>query len=89
MSYQVLARKYRPQRFDQMIGHVGVQSALTNALEEKKLHHTYLLTGTRGVGKTSLGRLFAKCLSCEKDITSTPCEVCSNCVAIPESYRGY
>jgi DNA polymerase-3 subunit gamma/tau len=82
MSYQVLARKYRPQRFDQIVGHIGTCSALINALEQQKLHHAYLLTGTRGVGKTSLGRLLAKCLNCEEKVTSTPCESCGNCLAI-------
>jgi len=85
MSYQVLARKYRPQRFEQMIGHTGTRRALINALEEKKLHHTYLLTGTRGVGKTSLARLLAKCLSCEEKVTSTPCESCPCCIAIQKN----
>lgn len=85
MSYQVLARKYRPQRFDQMMGHAGTRRALVNALEQNKLHHTYLLTGSRGVGKTSLARLLAKCLNCVEKVTSTPCESCSSCLAIQKN----
>lgn len=72
MSYQVLARKWRPATFEQMVGQSHVLHALTNALSQQRLHHAYLFTGTRGVGKTSLARLFAKGLNCEQGVTATP-----------------
>lgn len=84
MSYQVLARKWRPQRFDQVVGQQHVLSALENGLRENRLHHAYLFSGTRGVGKTSIARLFAKGLNCELGITATPCGECENCKAIEE-----
>lgn len=84
MSYQVLARKWRPATFEQMVGQSHVLHALTNALTQKRLHHAYLFTGTRGVGKTSLARLFAKGLNCEKGVTASPCGVCGSCVEIAQ-----
>lgn len=82
MSYQVLARKWRPRTFQTMVGQEHVLRMLTNALDQKRLHHAYLLTGTRGVGKTTLGRILAKCFNCEEDIKSTPCGTCRHCTAI-------
>lgn len=84
MAYQVLARKWRPQNFKQMVGQEHVLQALVHALENQRLHHAYLFTGTRGVGKTTIGRILAKCLSCEKGITSEPCGQCFACVGISE-----
>jgi len=84
MTYQVLARKYRPRSFAQMVGQEHVLRALINALDQNRLHHAYLFTGTRGVGKTTLARLLAKCLNCETGITSKPCEQCSSCQEINE-----
>lgn len=82
MGYQVLARKWRPRRFQDMVGQEPVLRMLANALDQNRLHHAYLLTGTRGVGKTTLGRLLAKCLNCETGVTSNPCGTCSHCQAI-------
>jgi DNA polymerase-3 subunit gamma/tau len=87
MSYLVLARKYRPRRFDQLVGQEHVVRALTHALEQQRLHHAYLFTGTRGVGKTTLSRILAKALNCmgadgQGGITATPCGVCEACTAI-------
>lgn len=82
MSYQVLARKWRPRTFQAMVGQEPVLRMLTNALDQNRLHHAYLFTGTRGVGKTTLGRILAKCLNCETGITSSPCNTCKNCTAI-------
>ena len=82
MSYQVLARKWRPQRFADVVGQPHVVRALSNALNQQHLHHAYLFTGTRGVGKTSVARIIVKCLNCEKNISATPCETCSNCQEI-------
>ncbi len=84
MSYQVLARKYRPRSFDTLVGQAHVVQALKNALDQKRLHHAYLFTGTRGVGKTSLARILAKALNCEKGISSTPCGSCSACKDIDQ-----
>ncbi|AUI65988.1 MULTISPECIES: DNA polymerase III subunit gamma/tau [Glaesserella] len=84
MSYQVLARKWRPQRFSEVVGQQHVLSALENGLREGRLHHAYLFSGTRGVGKTSIARLFAKGLNCETGITADPCGQCANCKAIEE-----
>src|SRR5919197_3150228 len=82
MSYQVLARKWRPKDFGSLVGQEHVVRALVHALEQKRLHHAYLFTGTRGVGKTTLARILAKCLNCELGITSRPCGKCSACVQI-------
>ncbi len=82
MSYQVLARKYRPRSFAQLVGQESACRILKNALESQRIHHAYLFTGTRGVGKTSLARLLAKCLNCQTKITSEPCEQCATCQAI-------
>jgi DNA polymerase-3 subunit gamma/tau len=82
MSYQVLARKYRPKSFDTLVGQEHVVRALTHALDQKRLHHAYLFTGTRGVGKTTLSRILAKSFNCETGITATPCGVCEACSAI-------
>ena len=84
MSYQVLARKWRPRCFEEMVGQQHVLKALTNALDNNRLHHAYLFTGTRGVGKTTLARIIAKCLNCEQGISSTPCGKCSACTSIDE-----
>lgn len=84
MSYQVLARKWRPQKFADVIGQEHVLRALINALEQQRLHHAYLFTGTRGVGKTTLARILARCLNCEGGITATPCGECSACREISE-----
>jgi DNA polymerase-3 subunit gamma/tau len=82
MSYQVLARKWRPRDFGSLVGQEHVVRALRHALEQKRLHHAYLFTGTRGVGKTTLARILAKCLNCETGITPQPCGKCSACVEI-------
>ena len=82
MTYQVLARKWRPKTFDSLVGQEHVVRALTHALTEKRLHHAYLFTGTRGVGKTTLARILAKSFNCETGITATPCGVCSACTEI-------
>ncbi|WP_137817301.1 DNA polymerase III subunit gamma/tau [Pseudomonas sp. 2FG] len=84
MSYQVLARKWRPRSFREMVGQTHVLRALINALDSQRLHHAYLFTGTRGVGKTTIARIIAKCLNCETGISSTPCGVCSVCKEIDE-----
>ena len=77
MSYLVLARKYRPRNFTEMVGQEHVVQALTNALVQQRLHHAYLFTGTRGVGKTTVSRILAKSLNCEIGITEQPCGVCA------------
>jgi DNA polymerase-3 subunit gamma/tau len=84
MSYQVLARKWRPRSFREMVGQAHVLKALINALDSQRLHHAYLFTGTRGVGKTTIARILAKCLNCETGISSTPCGQCSVCREIDE-----
>src|SRR5512143_1995845 len=84
MSYQVLARKWRPRTFQQMAGQEHVLRALINALDQGRLHHAYLFTGTRGVGKTTLTRILAKCLNCEAGVSSQPCGACSACREIDE-----
>jgi DNA polymerase-3 subunit gamma/tau len=82
MTYTVLARKYRPRFFESLVGQDSIVRTLKNALQNGRLHHAYFLTGTRGVGKTTLGRLIAKCLNCEKGISATPCGTCSSCQEI-------
>jgi DNA polymerase III subunit gamma/tau len=84
MSYLVLARKWRPRSFDTLVGQDHVVRALTHALTTQRLHHAWLFTGTRGVGKTTLSRILAKALNCEKGITATPCGVCQACTEIDE-----
>ncbi|MEX0445411.1 DNA polymerase III subunit gamma/tau [Xenorhabdus sp. SGI246] len=84
MSYQVLARKWRPQIFSDVIGQQHVLTALANGLEHQRLHHAYLFSGTRGVGKTTIARLLAKGLNCETGITKTPCGQCTNCLEIEQ-----
>jgi DNA polymerase-3 subunit gamma/tau len=82
MSYQVLARKYRPKSFENLVGQDHVVRALTNALDQQRLHHAYLFTGTRGVGKTTLARILAKSLNCETGISAKPCGMCDACTGI-------
>jgi len=82
MSYQVLARKWRPKSFETLVGQEHVVRALTHALQTGRLHHAYLFTGTRGVGKTTISRILAKSLNCEKGVTATPCGVCPACTEI-------
>jgi DNA polymerase-3 subunit gamma/tau len=84
MSHQVLARKWRPSGFKELVGQEHVLKALVNALDRDRLHHAYLFTGTRGVGKTTIARIFAKCLNCEQGVSSEPCGTCSACVEIAE-----
>lgn len=84
MSYLALARKWRPAKFEHVVGQDHVITALENALKQNRLHHAYLFSGTRGVGKTSIGRLFAKGLNCETGITDNPCGVCTCCVEIDQ-----
>lgn len=84
MTYQVLARKWRPRFFREMVGQEHVLKALINALDSQRLHQAYLFTGTRGVGKTTIARILAKCLNCEKGITSEPCGECSACQEIAQ-----
>jgi DNA polymerase-3 subunit gamma/tau len=82
MSYQVLARKWRPKAFAELTGQEHVVTALSNALANGRLHHAYLLTGTRGVGKTTIARILAKSLNCEKGVSATPCGECAACTDI-------
>ncbi len=84
MSYQVLARKWRPQTFEQLMGQEHVVTVLVNALSQQRLHHAYLFTGTRGVGKTTIARIFAKSLNCEIGITAKPCGQCDTCLEIEQ-----
>jgi len=84
MSYQVLARKWRPRNFSEMVGQSHVLQALINALDADRLHHAFLFTGTRGVGKTTIARILAKSLNCEQGVSSTPCGKCSACKEIDE-----
>jgi len=84
MSYQVLARKWRPKNFEELMGQEHVVTVLVNALNQQRLHHAYLFTGTRGVGKTTIARIFAKSLNCETGITSKPCGQCETCLEIDQ-----
>ena len=84
MSYQVLARKWRPKCFEELMGQEHVVTVLVNALSQQRLHHAYLFTGTRGVGKTTIARIFAKSLNCETGITATPCGRCGTCLEIDQ-----
>jgi DNA polymerase-3 subunit gamma/tau len=84
MSYQVLARKWRPKSFDQLVGQEHVTQALINGLDQDRLHHAFLFTGTRGVGKTTIARILAKCLNCETGVSSTPCGECNTCVDLDD-----
>ena len=84
MSYQVLARKWRPRSFADMVGQSHVLKALANALDQDRLHHAYLFSGTRGVGKTTLARILAKCLNCDEGVSSAPCGKCGACTTIDE-----
>ena len=84
MSYQVLARKWRPRKFAELVGQEHVVRALTNALETGRMHHAYLFTGTRGVGKTTIARIFAKSLNCERGQSADPCGECSVCISVDE-----
>ena len=84
MSYQVLARKWRPKTFETLVGQEHVVRALTHALQTGHLHHAYLFTGTRGVGKTTIARILAKSLNCETGLTPTPCGQCTSCKEIDE-----
>ncbi len=82
MSYQVLARKYRPRTFDELVGQEHVSRALMHALDQDRLHHAYLFTGTRGVGKTTIARILSRCLNCEQGVSARPCGVCPTCQEI-------
>src|SRR5690348_18212430 len=84
MSYQVLARKWRPRKFAELVGQEHVVRALTNALDTGRMHHAYLFTGTRGVGKTTIARIFAKSLNCERGESADPCGECAVCTAVDE-----
>jgi DNA polymerase-3 subunit gamma/tau len=84
MSYQVLARKWRPRTFQEVVGQDHVVRTLANALNDQRLHHAFLFTGTRGVGKTTIARILAKALNCERGVTATPCGVCGACREIDE-----
>ena len=84
MSYQVLARKWRPKSFEELVGQEQTARALSNALETQRLHHAYLFTGTRGVGKTTIARILSKSLNCDTGITSKPCGTCSSCTEIDQ-----
>jgi len=84
MSYTALARKYRPKKFSELVGQEHVRRALVNALESNRVHHAFLFSGTRGVGKTTIARILAKCLNCERGVTAEPCGVCAACREIDE-----
>ena len=82
MSYLVLARKWRPQTFADLVGQEHVSQTLGNAIQTGRVHHAFLFTGARGVGKTSAARIFAKALNCEAGLSATPCNICPSCVGI-------
>jgi len=84
VSYTVLARKWRPKNFSELVGQQHVMQSLANALDQQRLHHAYLFTGTRGVGKTTIARIFSKALNCEQGIRSNPCGVCSTCQSVDQ-----
>ena len=84
MSYQVLARKWRPKGFEEVVGQDHVVRALRNAIDQDRMHHAYMFTGTRGVGKTTIARILAKCLNCDAGVTAQPCEQCEACIAVNE-----
>jgi len=84
MSYQVLARKWRPRTFEELVGQEHVVRALVNGLDSDRLHHAFLFTGTRGVGKTTIARILAKSLNCEEGVSSRPCGKCSACIEVDE-----
>jgi DNA polymerase-3 subunit gamma/tau len=84
VSYTVLAVKWRPRRFEQLVGQQHVVKALVNSLAAERLHHAYLFAGTRGVGKTTVARILAKALNCETGIVAEPCGKCSACTSIDE-----
>ena len=84
MSYQVLARKWRPKNFEELVGQAHVAQALINGLDSDRLHHAFLFTGTRGVGKTTIARILSKSLNCDTGVTSRPCGQCSACIEIDE-----
>jgi DNA polymerase-3 subunit gamma/tau len=84
VAYVALARKWRPKRFADMIGQEHVRRALTHALDADRVHHAFLFTGTRGVGKTTIARILAKCLNCDRGVSATPCGECPSCIAIDE-----
>ena len=79
MSYLALARKWRPRSFAELVGQEHVRVALGNALTQGRVHHAFLFTGTRGVGKTTIARILSKCLNCETGVTATPCGTCAAC----------
>ena len=85
MSYEVLARKLRPKKFSELVGQDHVVRSLTHALDNGRLHHAYLFTGTRGVGKTTIGRILAKSLNCESGVSSNPCGLCSICEEVSQN----
>ncbi|MGB5038783.1 MAG: DNA polymerase III subunit gamma/tau, partial [Blastocatellia bacterium] len=82
MAYEVIARKWRPQIFDEVVGQEAITRTLRNAVEQERLHHAYLFTGARGVGKTTTARILAKALNCRTGVTVTPCGVCASCTEI-------
>ena len=84
MTYMALARKWRPKQFSEVVGQSHVVKALSNALNNQRVHHAYLLTGTRGVGKTTLARIFAKSLNCETGVSAEPCQQCSVCTSVDQ-----
>ena len=84
MSYQVLARKWRPNDFSEVVGQEHVVQALANSLDKNKIHQAYVLSGTRGVGKTTIARILAKSLNCEEGLGSKPCGKCSACLSISD-----